>query len=207
MIEYSEGDIMNTKDKYSRIAKFYDKMEEMMMFNNYRKEVVERAQGKILEVGIGTGENLKYYKAPQKVTGIDFSPGMLRVAKEKAEGVSIDVDLLEMDIQEMSFPRNSFDTIVSACVFCTVPDPIAGLKETFRVLKPGGKAIFLEHMKSRNIALNILLYTMNIFSRLILGTSMVRSTQENIEKAGFKVVERRDILFDVVRIIVAKKEK
>lgn len=198
---------METKDKYSRIAKFYDKMEEMMMFNNYRKEVVEKAQGNILEVGIGTGENLKYYRKDQKVTGIDFSPGMLKIAKEKAEVVSMDVELLEMDIQKMNFPKNSFDTIVSTCVFCTVPDPIAGLREALRVLKPGGKAIFLEHMKSRNRVLNILLYTMNIFSRLILGTSMVRKTQENIESVGFKVVERRDILFDVVRIIVAEKEK
>lgn len=207
MIEYSEGDTMETKDKYSRIAKFYDKMEEMMMFNNYRKEVVEKAQGNILEVGIGTGENLKYYRKDQKVTGIDFSPGMLKIAKEKAEVVSMDVELLEMDIQKMNFPKNSFDTIVSTCVFCTVPDPIAGLREALRVLKPGGKAIFLEHMKRRNRVLNILLYTMNIFSRLILGTSMVRKTQENIESVGFKVVERRDILFDVVRIIVAEKEK
>ena len=198
---------MKTKDKYSRIAKFYDKMEEMMMFNNYRKEVVEKAQGNILEVGIGTGENLKYYKKVQKVTGIDFSPGMLKIAKEKAEIMDIDVELQEMDIQKMTFSENSFDTIVSTCVFCTVPDPIAGLREVFRVLKPGGKVIFLEHMKSRNIVLNILLYTMNIFSRLILGTSMVRRTQENVENVGFKVVERRDILFDMVRIIVAEKEE
>ncbi len=198
---------MKTKDKYSRIAKFYDKMEEMMMFNNYRKEVVEKAQGNILEVGIGTGENLKYYKKVQKVTGVDFSPGMLKIAKEKAEIMDMDVELQEMDIQKMTFSENSFDIIVSTCVFCTVPDPIAGLREVFRVLKPGGKVIFLEHMKSRNIVLNILLYIMNIFSRLILGTSMVRRTQENIENAGFKVVERRDILFDVVRIIVAEKEE
>ncbi len=198
---------METKDKYSRIAKVYDKMEEMMMFNNYRKEVVEKAQGNILEVGIGTGENLKYYRKGQKVTGVDFSPGMLKIAKEKAKVMDIDAELQEMDIQRMTFPKNSFDTIVSTCVFCTVPDPIVGLREAFRVLKPGGRAIFLEHMKSRNIVLNILLYTMNIFSRLILGTSMVRRTQENIESAGFKVVERRDILFDVVRIIVAEKEE
>lgn len=198
---------METKDKYSRIAKFYDKMEEMMIFNSYRKEVVEKAQGNILEVGIGTGENLRYYKKDQKITGVDFSPGMLKIAKEKAEGVSIDVELLEMDIQEMTFPENFFDTIVSTCVFCTVPDPITGLREVFRVLKPGGKAVFLEHMRSRNIVLNILLYIMNIFSKLIVGTSMVRRTQENIESAGFKVVERRDILFDVVRIIVAEKEE
>ena len=198
---------METKEKYSRIAKFYDKMEEMMMFNSYRKEVVEKAQGNILEVGIGTGENLKYYEKTQKITGVDFSPGMLKVAKEKAETIGVDVELLEMDIQEMSFPDSSFDTVVSTCVFCTVPDPVTGLREVFRVLKPGGKAIFLEHMKSKNIVLNILLYYMNIFSNLILGTSMVRRTQENIESVGFKVVERRDILFDVVRIIVAEKEE
>lgn len=198
---------MNTKDKYSRIAKFYDKIEKMMAFNKYREEVVKQAQGDILEVGIGTGENLKYYTESQKITGVDFSPGMLKVAQGKADERSLDVDLLEMDIQEMAFTDNSFDSIVSTCVFCTVPDPMMGLRETYRVLKPGGRAIFLEHMKSKSLILNILLYTMNVFSRMILGTSMVRDTQNNIEKAGFKVAVRKDILFDVIRIIVAEKER
>ncbi len=75
MIEYSDGGTMKTKDKYSGIAKSYDKMEEVMMFNNYRREVLEKSQGNILEV--------------KNRTGIDFSPGMIKVAKEKAESIGV----------------------------------------------------------------------------------------------------------------------
>jgi SAM-dependent methyltransferase len=110
-----------------------------------------------------------------------------------------------MDIQNMTFENDSFDCAVSTCVFCTVPDPIAGLKEVYRVLKPGGKVLFLEHMRSRNPLVNIILFMMTIMSKLILGTSMVRKTQENIESVGFKITERRDLFFDVVRIIIAEK--
>ncbi|WP_320046284.1 methyltransferase domain-containing protein [uncultured Ilyobacter sp.] len=197
---------MNTKDKYDKVAKIYDRMEKMMFFTKYRKGLISLASGKVLELGVGTGVNLPYYSEKISVTGIDFSKKMLEKSEEVIKKNNIkNIKLEEMDIQAMSFEDNSFDCAVSTCVFCTVPDPIAGLKEVYRVIKPGGKVLFLEHMRSENPLINIFLFVMSIMSKFFLGTSMVRKTQENIEKVGFKITERRDLFFDVVRIIIAEK--
>jgi len=198
---------MNTKDKYDKVAKIYDRMEKMLFFNKYRKDLISLAQGEVLEVGVGTGANLPYYSEKTSVTGIDFSKNMLEKSKKVIKKNNItNIKLKEMDVQTMAFEDNSFDCAVSTCVFCTVPDPVAGLKEIYRVIKPGGKVLFLEHMRSKNPLINIFLFMMNIMSKFFLGTSMIRKTQKNIEKAGFKITERKDLFFDVVRIIIAEKD-
>ncbi|ADO82489.1 class I SAM-dependent methyltransferase [Ilyobacter polytropus] len=198
---------MNTKDKYDKVAKIYDRMEKMLFFNKYRKDLISLAQGEVLEVGVGTGANLPYYSEKTSVIGIDFSKNMLEKSKKVIKKNNItNIKLKEMDVQTMAFEDNSFDCAVSTCVFCTVPDPVAGLKEIYRVIKPGGKVLFLEHMRSKNPLINIFLFMMNIMSKFFLGTSMIRKTQKNIEKSGFKITERKDLFFDVVRIIIAEKD-
>jgi ubiquinone/menaquinone biosynthesis C-methylase UbiE len=95
--------------------------------------------------------------------------------------------------------------VISTFVFCTVPNPLKGLEEVYRVLKPGGKAVFLEHMRSRSPFVNLFLGLMNLYSRPVLGTSMLRRTQENIILSGFNIVLVEHLLLDVVRLIVGKK--
>ncbi|USH00827.1 methyltransferase domain-containing protein [Thermococcus argininiproducens] len=195
--------------KYDRFSKIYDLFEspmEMRAFSKYRKKALSLAKGKVLEIGIGTGKNLPYYPEGVEVIGIDFSRGMLEKAEKRKKELGLDnVKLLYMDAQNMEFDDNIFDTVVSTFVFCTVPDPIKGLKEAYRVLKPGGTAIFLEHMKSNSRFLNIPLYLMEPFIKTLLGTSMLRETQKNIEKAGFKVEKVENLFFDIVRLIIATK--
>lgn len=199
----------DTSRKYSRIAKLYDLFEwpiEKLLFKKLRKEVVSYAYGHVLEVGIGTGKNLPYYNKSVNLTAIDFSPGMLEIAKNKKIEVDLKAfNLYEMDVQDLKFEDNKFDTVISTFVFCTVPDPIAGLKEVYRVSKPKGKVIFLEHMKSKYFVLNIFLYLMNVVSTKLLGTSMIRETQKNIEQAGFTIISVEHKLFDIVRLIIATK--
>lgn len=199
----------DTAHKYSRIAKFYDLLEwpiEILVFKKLRKEAVSYASGHVLEVGIGTGKNLPYYKQNIDLTAIDFSPGMLQISEQRKTQMDIKtLHLYEMDVQNLKFEENTFDTVISTFVFCTVPDPIAGLKEVYRVLKPHGKVIFLEHMKSKYLFLNSILYTMNILSKNLLGTSMIRETQKNIEQSGFTIISVEYKVFDIVRLIVATK--
>jgi len=198
-----------TSHKYSRIAKLYDLFEwpiETVLFKKLRKEAVSYAYGHVLEVGVGTGKNLPYYNKIVDLTAIDFSPGMLEVAKvKKTEVYPKALNLYEMDVQDLKFKDDTFDTVISTFVFCTVPDPTAGLKEVYRVSKPKGKVIFLEHMKSKYLVLNIFLYLMNIVSKRVLGTSMLRETQKNIEQAGFTIISAENKLFDIVRLIIATK--
>ena len=198
-----------TAKKYDRFSKFYDLFEaliESRAFSKYRKKALSLAKGKVLEIGVGTGKNLPYYPKDVEVIGIDFSKGMLEKAEKRRKELGLkNVRLLLMDAQNLEFEDNSFDTIVSTFVFCTVPDPAKGLREAYRVLKPGGKAIFLEHMKSESKLLNIPLYLMEPFMRVMLGTSMVRETQKNIKKAGFKIEKVENLFFDIVRLIIATK--
>jgi ubiquinone/menaquinone biosynthesis C-methylase UbiE len=198
-----------TSIKYSRISRFYDFYEypiELFLYKKLRTEVISFAKKKTLEVGVGTGKNLPYYESEIDLTAIDFSSGMLEIARHKYGKTNLKkLTFKEMDVQKLSFNDNTFDTIISTFVFCTVSDPISGLKELRRVLKPSGKAIFLEHMKSNNKFINIHLFLINIFSQRILGTSMLRNTQENIQSVGFTIESVNNKVFDVVRIIIAGK--
>jgi len=196
--------------KYSRISTLYDLVEypvERIMFGRFRQKAVSMAEGKTLEVGVGTGKNFPYYQKGLGLTAIDFSEGMFRKAEKRMHNLQMqNITLLQMDVQNLSFPDNSFDTIISTFVFCTVPDPIQGLKELLRVLKPSGKAVFLEHMKSKSFFINLHLYVMNIFTMAILGTSMLKETQKNIQTAGFEIKSVDNLASDVVRLIVAGKK-
>ncbi|MBC7094217.1 MULTISPECIES: class I SAM-dependent methyltransferase [Thermococcus] len=200
---------MNPAKRYDKFSKIYDIFEspmEMMAFSKYRKKALSLVKGKVLEIGVGTGKNLLYYPPDVEVVGIDFSSGMLEKAEEKRKELGLkNVKLLLMDTQNMEFDDNTFDTVVSTFVFCTVPDPVKGLKEAYRVLKPGGRTIFLEHMKSQSKLLNVPLYLMEPFIKTLLGTSLLRETQKNIEKAGFKIEKVENLFFDIVRLIVATK--
>ena len=193
-------------DIFSRVYDLFERPMEKYLFSSLRKRALAFAIGEVLEVGIGTGKNIPHYLDNVKVTGIDFSRGMLEKAKRKKEKLSLkNVTLLEMDVENMSFQDEFFDTVVSTFVFCTVPYPLKGLQEVYRVLKQGGKAVFLEHMKSNSFFLNIPLYMMNVFTKTLIGTSMIRETQKNIEKVGFKIKDVQNVYSDIVRLIVAGK--
>ena len=92
-----------------------------------------------MEVGVGTGKNLPYYLREIEIAAIDFSPGMLKCARKKASTEDVRVALIEMDVQKLDFPDNYFDTVFATFVFCSISDPVLGLKELKRVCKPASE--------------------------------------------------------------------
>ncbi len=198
-----------TAKKYDRASKTYDFFEmpaEKLLFSRLRKQAFSNISGKILEIGVGTGKNMLYYPSVAEVTAIDFSGGMLDKAMIMKNKLDLsNVNLIKMDAQNLKFANSTFDFVISAFVFCTIPDPVKGLAEAYRVLKPDGKAIFIEHMKSSSLLLNVMLNAMNLITVPMMGTYMNRETQNNIEKAEFRIESVEKHVFDIVRLIVSRK--
>ena len=121
------------RKRYNRIAPMYNSMDTMIK-PTWREELLRDAKGKVLEVGVGTGANLSHYPPGLEIVGIDFSPRMLAYAQEQILSLPSNIQLQQMDAQHLEFSNDSFDTVVATCVFCSVPDPIQGLREIHRVL-------------------------------------------------------------------------
>ncbi|MYL55461.1 methyltransferase domain-containing protein [Pontibacillus yanchengensis] len=194
------------KQRYNRISSVFDLMDHMIR-DQWREDSLQKAYGEILEVGVGTGTNLKYYNAHAKVTGIDFSPNMLEKAKQKASRRPGHFELLEMDAQNLDFNDDTFDTVVSTCVFCSVPDPIQGLKEIRRVTKPTGQIIMLEHMRSDVEWVGNVMDILNPIGLNIIGANINRRTMENIEMAGLKVTHQEQLMSSIMRRITLSPNK
>jgi ubiquinone/menaquinone biosynthesis C-methylase UbiE len=193
--------------RYDRLASFYDLIEapiERSRLAPWREKIRDRITGnRVLEAGVGTGKNLIYYPSEVRVTAIDFSPRMLKLARKKAAALHCDVDLLEMDVQCLAFPASSFDTVLATFVFCSVPDPVRGLRELRRVCRPGGRLLLLEHMRPGNPPLGLLFDLINPMVVRVMGANINRRTMDNIRKAGWHVRAEEDLLRDIVRWIEA----
>lgn len=198
---------MSAASKYNRIAPVYELLDlplEFFFFRKWRKEALSGLSGKVLEIGVGSGRNLKYYPAGCSVTGIDASEGMLEKARQKTGGVK-NVNLLLMDAEHLEFPDKSFDYVIATFVLCTIPDPVIALKEMRLVLKPSGELIALEHMHSSNSIISLFEHMIDPFLFFLLGDHTTRQTVKNIQKAGFTILEAKKLAFkDIFRKIRAK---
>jgi len=198
---------MPATSKYNKISAIYNLMEwplEFFFFARWRKEALSGLNGRVLDVGIGTGKNMKYYPLGCSVTGIDNSEGMLEKARKSAEDMK-NVTLLLMDAGHLEFPDKSFDYVVTTFVLCSIPDPLTALKEMRRVLKPSGEMINLEHAHSSNRFLAWFEDFVNPVLIFLMGFHENRRTAEIIGKAGFTIEDVENLAFrDVFRKIRAK---
>ena len=193
--------------RYNRIALLYDFLEgpmEHLRFDAWRKRLRAVIQGECaLEVGVGTGKNLAYYPADVQMTAIDFSPSMLARARRKAKKLNLQIDLQEMDVQHLEFPDHVFDTVFATFVFCSVPDPVAGLRELKRVCKPEGKMVLLEHMRPGNPVLGFIFDIFNPLIVRMMGANINRRTINNIQLAGWQIKAQENLSGDIVKWIEA----
>lgn len=195
--------------RYNRVARFYDLeqlIEEPLVFGRLRTALWRGAPatGKILEVGVGTGVNMKHYPSAASVEAIDISDRMLAKAKMRAEREGADVTLSLMDTQHLEFGEQTFDAVVATCVFCSVPDPIAGLREVHRVLKPGGRLLLLEHVRSGNRLVGKVMDIINPIAVRMSGANINRRTLENLQAAGFVDLDVESHMFGLIKTIRAQ---
>jgi len=102
----------------------------------------------VLELAVGTARNLAHYPPTVRVTGIELSPEMLAIAQRRAQELGRDADLRLGDAEALEFPDASFDTVVCTLALCTIPNPRQAVAEARRVLRPGGRLLLLEHVRS-----------------------------------------------------------
>ncbi len=203
----SRTETERTRSRYDRLAFIYDAMEapvERMRFVKWRARLRERILGeRALEVGVGTGKNMLYYPPGLEIKAIDISPRMIGRALKRSQGLSLELEIREMDVQDLNFPDDSFDTVFATFVFCSVPDPVQGLRELHRVCRPAGRLLLLEHMRPENPVLARIFDLLNPFVVRLMGANINRRTVENIQRAGWKVQVEDHLASDIVRWLEA----
>ena len=177
---------------------------ERFRFAGWRQRLRNRIKGPAaLEVGVGTGKNFPYYPSGVQIVGVDLSPRMLANARRKASNRDLSVDLREMDVQNLDCPDHRFDTVFATFVFCSVPDPVDGLRELRRVCTPTGRLLLLEHMRPENVVLGLIFDALNPMVVRMMGANINRRTMDNIRSAGWNVRIEEKLSSDIVRWIEA----
>lgn len=195
-----------TRKKWDRAAATIDRYGQgsEKRWAGYKREFFSAMDGRVLFLAVGTGLDIPFFPPGKTITGIDISPKMLERARGRAEAYDGEIDLRLMDVHEMDFPDRSFDQVFTSCTFCSVPNPVEGLKELRRVLRPGGELHMFEHTGSRWFPFNLMMHVMTPISSRF-GPEMNRNTVKNVQLAGFRIRRVRNLYLDIVKTIHAER--
>ena len=177
---------------YDRRAESYDRLiapAERLFFGRGREWVCSQAWGEVLEIAVGTGRNLPFYPPGVRLTGVELSPKMLAIACRRARELGVKAKLRVGDAQNLDFPDASFDAVVATLALCTIPDDRRAVAEARRVLRPGGRLILLEHVRSPLLPVRLLQGLLNPFSDLLERDHLLREPLRHVEAEGL-LVER-----------------
>ncbi|MBI3334170.1 class I SAM-dependent methyltransferase [Candidatus Pacearchaeota archaeon] len=193
--------------KYNFFAPWYDFWTgflDVLGVGRLRRQMLKNVYGRVLEIGIGTGRNFRYYP-PVFITGIDYSREMIALAKLKAQKQGMNIALRRMNAERLHFKKDEFDIVVDTLGLCTYPNPVKALKEMRRVVKKNGLILLLEHGISHWKIVQRLQKKMEKKHYGQLGCSLLRNHEELVKKAGLRIVKCERKLFGIFYLIEARK--
>ena len=155
----------------------------------YRERVLSAAEGRVLEIGIGSGLNLPFYPARvSEIVGLEPAPRLAAMARRASARSSFPVAFIEGSAEAIPLDHNSFDTVVTTWTLCSVPDAERALGEMHRVLKPGGRLLFAEHGRAPEAGVRKWQGRLTpLWKRITGGCHLNRPIDTLIENAGFDI--------------------
>lgn len=196
-----QGDL---RTRWDRASRTYDCVvgADAVRFGAAKERLLANLRGRSLMVAVGTGQDIQHLPAGLWLVAVDISGGMLARARRPARAYQGSLHLLQADVGVLPFANGSFETVVTSCTFCSVPDPISGLRELRRVLRPDGRLLLFEHVRSHIPPIALMQDLMTPLTRRI-GPEMNRDTLGNVERAGFRVIREDNVYLDIVKAAVA----
>lgn len=192
--------------KWDIAAKFFDNLcgGTGNRFSRYKRELFSKCKGKVMLVAAGTGLDFPYFPEGLNITAIDFSPAMIERARKKSPHYKGKLNLIQADVTELSFLEETFDTVITACTFCSVSNPVKGLLEIHRVLKNDGRLLMFEHVRPNNFLLGSATDLITPISRLF-ACNFNRRTADHVRSAGFEITSEFNIFLDMMKLFEAQK--
>jgi ubiquinone/menaquinone biosynthesis C-methylase UbiE len=194
---------------FDSTAAQYDKgmaFTEKLLFGDGRAWACSRARGQVLEIAIGTGLNLPFYPADVEITGVEISLAMLEIARRRAQSLGRQVDLVSGDAQALPFPDQHFDTVVCTIALCSIPDERLAVAEAWRVLRPGGRFVALEHVRSPNIIIRSFERLLENYTVRTQAGHLLREPVESVREVGFSIECLKRQKLGIVERLIARKD-
>jgi ubiquinone/menaquinone biosynthesis C-methylase UbiE len=190
-----------TAPRYDRQISFF----ERILFGGGREWVCSQAEGDVLEIAAGTARNLPFYSADVRITAVELSPEMLAIARRRAEEVGRPAELRLGDAQALDLPDESFDTVVCTLGLCTIPDHRRAVSEAARVLRPGGRFLLLEHVRSPAPIVRAVQRLLDPLTVRFEGDHLLREPLDALVAEGFEVERLERSKWGIVERVAARK--
>jgi ubiquinone/menaquinone biosynthesis C-methylase UbiE len=178
---------------------------ERLLFKGAREWACGQLDGDVLEVAIGTGRNMAIYPPGVRVTGVELSEEMLALARRRAQRLGASVELYVGDAQDLQFADASFDTVLITFAFCTIPDDRRAATEALRVLRPGGRLVAVEHVRSPIRAVRVVQQALDPLSVRFGADHLTREPLDYLADVGFAVEAVERSKWGIVERLVARK--
>jgi len=206
------ADIHNETDRVRKVqdkqASGYDRQMsffERLLFGGTREWACSQMTGEVLEIAVGTGRNIPLYPTDVRVTAVELSPQMLALAEARTKELGADVDLRLGDAQALDFEDARFDTVLITFALCTIPDDRRAAEEAFRVLRPGGQLVAVEHVRSPVRAVSVAQRMIDPLSVRFGADHLAREPLDYLADVGFQVEEVRRSKAGIVERVRARK--